>query len=109
MAATVDEARGRADVVVIAGAPAGVVGDSVALAGLVDRVLLVACDDVTRPDELRRAMRALTDAGIPPAGVIATARPRRRLFGSVRTTRQHGAAAQSAAAATAATSEVTVG
>jgi capsular polysaccharide biosynthesis protein/MinD-like ATPase involved in chromosome partitioning or flagellar assembly len=109
MEATVEEACGRADVVVIAGAPAGVVGDSLAVADLVDKVLLVARDDVTRPDELRRALRALTDAGVPPAGVVATVRPRRRPLDVLRSARRQRRPLTQSGAATAARSEVTVG
>jgi succinoglycan biosynthesis transport protein ExoP len=110
MARLVEEACGRADVVLLAGAPAGVVGDAVALAGLVDEVLLVARVDVSRPEELRRAVQALTDAGIPPAGVVATVRPARRTFAAVLAARRRGRApAREAAAATTATPEVTVG
>jgi Mrp family chromosome partitioning ATPase len=89
MAAVVEEARKRADVVLLAGAPAGVVGDSLALAALVDDVLLVARDDLTRRDELERAVRALTGAGIPPAGVVATVRPARRPLAGVLGARPH--------------------
>jgi capsular polysaccharide biosynthesis protein len=110
MQATVEEAYGLAEAVVIAGAPVGVVGDSVGLAGLVHEVLLVARDDVTRPDELRRAMRALTDAGIPPAGIVATLRRPRRPFGGVGAAwRRRRSTAQSGAGTTAGASEVTVG
>jgi Mrp family chromosome partitioning ATPase len=96
--------------VLLAGAPVGVVGDSVALAALVDEVLLVAQVDVSRPAELRRAVRALTDAGIPPAGVVATVRPVRRAFAAVFAPRRRDRSpAREAAAAATATSEVTVG
>jgi Mrp family chromosome partitioning ATPase len=77
MAAVVEEARRRATVVLIASAPAGLVGDPVALAAHVDAALLVVRDDVTRPEEVARAMRALTDAGIPPVGIVATVAPAR--------------------------------
>lgn len=106
MAATVEAARERADVVVIAGAPAGVVGDHIPLAGLVDAVLLVARDDVTRPRELARALRALTGAGRPPLGVVATVRPRRGLFGPAGAMRRHQHARAHGGPAT---SEVTAG
>jgi succinoglycan biosynthesis transport protein ExoP len=102
MAATVEEARERAEVVVLV----AVAGDAVALAALVDEVLLVSRDDVTRPDGLRRAMRALADAGAPRAGLVATARPAGWWLGPGATRQRHGAATQSGSAATA---EVTVG
>jgi capsular polysaccharide biosynthesis protein len=102
MAAVVEEARERAEVVVLA----AVAGDAVALAAVVDEVLLVARDDVTRPDALRRAMRVLSDAGAPPAGVVATARPTRWWRGPGAAWQHRGAATQSGSATTA---EVTVG
>jgi succinoglycan biosynthesis transport protein ExoP len=110
MSAVVEEACGRADVVLLAGAPAGRVGDSAVLASLVDEVLLVARVDVSRPEELQQAVRALTDAGIPPAGVVSTVRPARRpLAAIVAARRRRRLPARGAAAATTATSEVTVG
>jgi tyrosine-protein kinase len=101
MAAAVAEARTRAEVVVLA----AVAGDALALAALVDEVLLVARDDVTRPDALRRAVRTLSDAGVPPVGVVATARPARRWLGRSGAWQQRGTAATSGSATTA---EVTV-
>jgi capsular polysaccharide biosynthesis protein len=77
MATLVEELRNDTDVVVLAGAPVGVVGDALALVGLADLVVLVACLDVTRVDELQRAVSALQAAGSPPVGVVATTRPRR--------------------------------
>jgi succinoglycan biosynthesis transport protein ExoP len=110
MSATVEEACGCADVVLIAGAPVGRVGDSAVLAGLVDEVLLVARVDVSRLEELRLAVRALADAGIPPAGVVSTVRPSRRPFAAMAAARRRRSLpARDAAAATTATSEVTVG
>ena len=106
MAATVQQAYGLADVVLVVGA-AGAVGDSVALAPLVDEVLLVARDGVTRSDELRRAVRALTDAGVPPDGVVATDKPARRGFSGLFA--EWRASAQEGPATPGATSEVTVG
>ena len=69
--ALVEAARERADVVVIAGPPA-----AVAAAGPAE-VLLVARLGVTRSDELRRALCALTAAGAAPVGVVATTAPPR--------------------------------
>jgi polysaccharide biosynthesis transport protein len=110
MAEVVEQACGRADLVLLAGPPAGVVGDSLALAGLVDEVLLVARVDVSRPEELRRAMRALSDAGIPPAGVVVTVRPARRPFAAaIAAARRLRSPAREPAAATTGTSEATVG
>jgi capsular polysaccharide biosynthesis protein len=77
MAALIQDLRDDADVVVLAGAPVGVVGDALALVGSVDLVVLVACLDVTRVDELQRAVSALEAAGSPPVGVVVTTRPRR--------------------------------
>jgi capsular polysaccharide biosynthesis protein len=71
-AALVEAARQRADVVVLGGPPA-----AVALAGLATEVLFVAQLDVTRGDELQRAVRALTAAGAAPVGVVATTAPPR--------------------------------
>jgi polysaccharide biosynthesis transport protein len=102
MARTVDEACGLADVVVLD----GIAADALVLAPLVDTVLLVAREDVTRPDALRRAARALTDAGITPAGVVAIAR-RARLRFSPAPVRDD--ARTTAPTTTSAASEVTVG
>jgi capsular polysaccharide biosynthesis protein len=91
-AALVEAARDRADMVVVAGPPA-----AVAVAGPAE-VLLVARLGMTRSDELRRALCALTAAGAAPVGVVATtAAPRGRLR-SAETRWQHENA-----------SEVTVG
>jgi Mrp family chromosome partitioning ATPase len=110
MSAIVENACGCADVVLLAGAPVGRVGDSAVLAGLVDEVLLVARVDVSRPEELRYAVRALTDAGIPPAGVVSTVRPARRPWAAIfAARRRRRVPAREAAATTTATSEVTVG
>jgi capsular polysaccharide biosynthesis protein len=110
MSAIVEEACGCADVVLLAGAPVGRVGDSAVLAGLVDEVLLVARVDVSRLEELRQAVRALTDAGIPPAGVVSTVRPARRPLAAIfAARRRRRLPAREAASATTATSEVTVG
>jgi capsular polysaccharide biosynthesis protein len=110
MTAVIEEACGRADVVLLTGPPVSVVGDSLALAGLVDEVLLVARVDVSRPEELRRAVRALSDVGIPPAGVVATVKPARRPFAAVfAARRRQRSPARDAAATTTGTSEVTVG
>jgi capsular polysaccharide biosynthesis protein len=108
MAAIVEEARERSDVVLIAGSPVGTFGDVLALAGLVHEVLLVARVDVSRPDELRRAVRALTAAGMPPAGVVSTVRPARRPLAAVLAARRRHSPAREAAPTTT-TSEVTVG
>lgn len=108
MEAIVDEARERSDVVLIAGSPVGTFGDVIALAGLVQDVLLVARVDVSRPDELRRAVRVLTDAGIPPAGVVSTVRPARRPLAAVLAARRRQSPAREMAPTTA-TSEVRVG
>jgi hypothetical protein len=72
MAALVEGARDRADVVLLAGPPA-----AVALPGLELEVLVVAQLDVTRADDLQRAMRALTAAGAAPVGLVATTAPPR--------------------------------
>jgi capsular polysaccharide biosynthesis protein len=102
MGSTVEEACGVADVVVLAGIGA----DAVALAPLADTVLLVARDDVTRPEALRRAVRALADAGIAPAGVVATDRGARLRF---RPEPASAAARGTTHTPAGATSEVTVG
>jgi capsular polysaccharide biosynthesis protein len=77
MATLIEELRNDADVIVLAGAPVGVVGDALALVGSVDLVVLVTCLDVTRVDDLQRAVSALEAAGSPPAGVVATTPARR--------------------------------
>jgi capsular polysaccharide biosynthesis protein len=69
LAALVEAARDRADVVVIGAPPT-----AVAVAGPAE-IVLVARLDVTRGDELRRALRALTAAGAAPVGVVATTAP----------------------------------
>ena len=74
MSDLVEAACGRADVILIAGAPLGVVGDALALTGLVDAALLVARVGTTRVDELEEAVRLLTRAGRPPLGIVATTR-----------------------------------
>jgi capsular polysaccharide biosynthesis protein len=71
LAALVEAARDRAEVVVIGAPPT-----AVAAAGPAE-VLLVARLDVTCGDELRRALRALTAAGAAPVGVVATTAPPR--------------------------------
>lgn len=74
MERVVEALCGRADVVLLAGAPLGVVGDALALTALADATLLVARVGGTRVDELEEAMRALTRAGVPPLGIVATRR-----------------------------------
>jgi hypothetical protein len=65
---------------------------------------------VSRHEELRHAVRSLTDAGIPPAGVVSTVRPARRPLAAIfAARRRRNLPARDAAAATTATSEVTVG
>jgi Mrp family chromosome partitioning ATPase len=78
MAALVAEARRKADVVLIAGAPAGEYADSLALVPLADAVLLVARLDVTRRDELRRAAHASEELDERLAGAVATSGRRTR-------------------------------
>ena len=79
MAALLAEARTRANVVVLAGAPTEEFSDSLALAAQADAVLLVARIGVTRRDELQRARRAFEQLGVHVAGAVATARiPSRR-------------------------------
>jgi len=80
MGSLVEELRSDADVVVLAGAPVGVVGDSLALVGFVDEVVLVACPGVTRVDDMQRAVEALKAAGSSPVGVVTTSVPKRRLL-----------------------------
>jgi capsular polysaccharide biosynthesis protein len=70
MAALVEAAQERADVVLVAGRP-----EAAALPGLAADVLLVARLDVTRADDLRRTVRALSAADAPLAGVVATTAP----------------------------------
>jgi polysaccharide biosynthesis transport protein len=79
MATLVAEAHHNADVVLLAGAPAGVFGDSFALVPLADAILLVARLDVTRRDDAQRVVQALGDLGCPLVGAVATtgAPPRR--------------------------------
>jgi polysaccharide biosynthesis transport protein len=108
MAATVEEACGRSDVVLLLAAPVGMFGDAVALAGVVHEALLVARVDVTRPDELGRAVAALTEAGIPPAGIVSTERPARRRFTAMLSAYRRRVPEREAKPSSA-TSEVTVG
>jgi Mrp family chromosome partitioning ATPase len=114
MTELVEDAQRRADMVLVATAPAGRVGDAVALASLADEVLLVARLDVTRADELQRAVRALTDAGKPPAGIVATMRPGRSPLRALRaapwrTPKRRETAAPGGAAAQPTPPEVSVG
>ena len=113
MAAVVEDACGRADVVLLAGAPVGVVGDALALAGLVDTVLLVARVGTTRVDDLEQAIESLARAGAPPLSVVATPRAPRAGLGALRRTlarrRTAAAAAPQGGAPATTTSEVTVG
>ena len=102
MASIVDEASGLADIVLLE----GIVADALAITPLVDEALLVARDDVTRPEALRRAARALTDAGRRPVGVVATVRAGRIPF---RTEATRADARATTHTTTAATSEVTAG
>ena len=83
MADLIEEVRNDADVVVLAGAPVGLVGDALALVGLVDVVVLVACLGMTRVDELQRAMSALGAAGSRPAGVVVMTRHREGRLGTL--------------------------
>ncbi len=78
VAAIVEEARRRFDMVLITAAPAGLVGDSLALVPFVDSVMLVARLDVTRVDEAVRAVRALEGVEAPLGDVVVTTRRRRR-------------------------------
>lgn len=116
MADIVEDTVGRADVLLLAGAPLGVVGDALALAGLVDTVLLVARPGTTRVDDLERTLRALIRAGAPPVGIVATSRaPGGALFAAWRAlaSRRAGPPTEPAVAqpggAPASTSEATVG
>jgi non-specific protein-tyrosine kinase len=79
MAALLTEARARANVVVLAGAPTEEFSDSLALAAQADAVLLVARLGATRRDELQRARRAFEQLGAHVTGAVATAdNPSRR-------------------------------
>ncbi|MGH2797541.1 MAG: Wzz/FepE/Etk N-terminal domain-containing protein, partial [Thermoleophilaceae bacterium] len=73
MAALVAEASGIADLVLLAGAPLGPFGDSIALVPLADVALLVGRLDVTRRDQAGRAVRMLEELEIPLLGAVATA------------------------------------
>ena len=88
MTRVVAEARDRADVVLIAGPPAGRFADSLALARLADAVLLVAHLEKSRREELGRVVRHFEEVGARPAGVIVTSdastRPSRSRYGTVR-------------------------
>jgi Mrp family chromosome partitioning ATPase len=77
MEALVQAARELADVVILAGAPAGTAGDVLPLAALADRVLLVTRLGATEADRVRDAMRALDGVGAAPEGVVATTPPPR--------------------------------
>jgi Mrp family chromosome partitioning ATPase len=69
LAARIKAARGGADIVLLVGPPAAV--------ALADDVLVVARLDVTRTDELQRAVRVLAAAEAAPVGVVATTAPPR--------------------------------
>jgi polysaccharide biosynthesis transport protein len=75
MSAAVAEAGRLADVVLVVGAPAGVVGDSLLFADLTDAVMLVTRLGTTRKTELERAVRALEGEGVGQIIVIATTAP----------------------------------
>jgi capsular polysaccharide biosynthesis protein len=70
--ALVDAASELADVVLLVGPPA-----AIGLTDVAADVLLVACLDVTRTDQLQRAVRALAAAEGAPVGVVATTAPPR--------------------------------
>jgi Mrp family chromosome partitioning ATPase len=72
MAALVASARRRAEFVVIAGAPAGSCGDSLALAPLADAVVVVARRDVTDRENAVRVVEAFRELDRPPLGVVVT-------------------------------------
>jgi Mrp family chromosome partitioning ATPase len=75
MRAVVASARQRADVVVLAGSSAAAAGDSLALTALADAVLLVARLDVTRRDEVGRAVQAIDELDGRLVGAVATTGP----------------------------------
>jgi succinoglycan biosynthesis transport protein ExoP len=75
MAELVAEARSLADVVLFDTAPVGAVNDPVALAPLVDEVLLVARLNRTTKDGVRRALRALRNLDVRVPGVVVTDAP----------------------------------
>jgi Mrp family chromosome partitioning ATPase len=79
MRAVVAHARQRADVVIISGPPAATSGDSLALAVLAQRVLLVARLDVSRRDDVAHAVQALDDPDGRLVGAVATTGPAARL------------------------------
>ncbi len=79
MTRLLEEARTRADVVVVAGAPTDEFSDSLAIAAQADAALLVGRMGVTRRDGLERARRAFEQLGVHVAGTVATAEtPARR-------------------------------
>jgi capsular polysaccharide biosynthesis protein/MinD-like ATPase involved in chromosome partitioning or flagellar assembly len=81
MRALVSQARARAAVVILAGAPAALFGDSFALTRLADEVLLVARIDATRRDDVARVVAELKELERPPLGAVATrGRIRRPVF-----------------------------
>jgi polysaccharide biosynthesis transport protein len=71
MRAVVSQARARAAVVILAGAPAARFGDSFALTPLADEVVLVARIDTTRRDEVARVAGELKELERPPLGAVA--------------------------------------
>jgi polysaccharide biosynthesis transport protein len=72
MASLVASARRRAEFVLIAGAPAGSFGDSLALAPLADTVLVVARRDVTDREQALGMVEAFRQLDRPPLGVVIT-------------------------------------
>jgi Mrp family chromosome partitioning ATPase len=112
MAKLVDDACGRADVVLLTASPVGVFGDALALAGLAEAVLLVARVDTTRVGELEQALRSLARAGTRTVGIVATTRaPGGGLLAARRAVaaRRAGSAVTQPGGAPASASEVTVG
>jgi succinoglycan biosynthesis transport protein ExoP len=76
MAQTVKRLRAMADVVVIDTAPVGTVNDAVAIAELVDGILLLAKLGQTRRDAFERTVRTFDHLPTPLLGLILTNAPR---------------------------------
>jgi succinoglycan biosynthesis transport protein ExoP len=78
MAAVIDEARLRADIVIIAGGPLAERGDAMSVAHAVDAVLMVIRRGRTRQAAARRALRSLQTIDARVLGAALTGAPRRR-------------------------------
>jgi Mrp family chromosome partitioning ATPase len=78
MSTLLEQAAGLADVVLVAAGPVAGPGDALTLVKHVDHVIVVARLDVTRREDLTRAVAALAELDARPLGtVLVTGAPRR--------------------------------